>query len=355
MQPTNVRVPHICNYRSDNGTDTFYHKGYSLVNTCTGWPLIRGDHKTPNEHSYSYWKSGGHGVYRHAASNGWWEQDVGCVTSSFGVDSSSFAYNNAVSQVVEEARGGLDLTVDVAQAGQNIRMMNAVGTFMSYAQNFRSGLVKGSVKTAGQAWLEYIYGWKPLISDIHAAADESLRFVLNRYSTIKGHGLFTDTRYLTLSDGMSYIGRNIPVKIKNAVTIELTLDNRKTMDWSRWGSFNPISIGWELMPYSFVVDWFFNVGQFLRNAETALLYGSAVTDGFISDLRVARMDTWTGGLIGSGPGYTQAAKGSWYARCVAFKRSRLKTFPIPGKISLKTDLSHGHLLNAGALLTQFLR
>lgn len=367
MQPTNIQVPYVCRYRNSTGMDRVHHNANLLTNSCSGWPVIRGDHKTPNEHSYSFWKTGGRGVYRHIANDGWWEVDVGCVTS-FSLDDSSIAYNNALSQVVEKARGGLDLTVDAAQAGQNIRMMNVFKTFMSYAQNFRGGwrsnrfgrfrkggLGKGSVKSAGQAWLEYIYGWKPLVDDIYAAADESLRFVLNRYSTIEGHGLFKDTRYLTMDDGTNFVGRNIPVQIKNAVTIVLTLDNQKTMDISRWGSLNPISIGWELMPYSFVVDWFFNVGQFLRNAETALLYGSAVSDGYVSNLRVAKMDPWTGGKIGSGPGYVQTTEGNWYATRLAFQRSRLKTFPVPGKIPLKTDLSQGHFFNAAALLTQFIR
>jgi len=127
------------------------------------------------------------------------------------------------------------------------------------------------------------------------------------------------------------------------------------MDLARWGSLNPMSIGWEILPYSFVVDWFLNVGQFLRNAETALLYGSAVSDGYISTLRVAKVEGFGGEIITSGSNYVQKTSGSWWARRLSFTRSRLTTFPVPGKISLNTNLSSGKLMNAAGLLSQFLR
>lgn len=342
-------------YRTSGGTDYLMGNRWSGYSSCSGWPVIKGDHKTPNNHSYSYWKSRGSGVYRHSASSGdWWEADVGAIPA-FNVGSSTVAYESALSRLVDKARGGLDLTIDLAQAGQTGRMFNAHQTFVNYANNFRRGLVKGTIKSVGDAWLTYVYGWKPLIGDIYAAADESLRYIVNRYSTLKASGTFRDVDFVEMNDGTFSIGKRVPLQYEDNVTISLTIDNSTTMDLSRWGSLNPVSIGWELLPYSFVVDWFLNVGQFLRNAETALLYGSSVVDGYSSTLRVAKVSGFGGDTILSGPGYFARTSGSWSARRVSFNRIRLTTFPVPGRISLNTDLSSGKLLNAAGLLSQFLR
>jgi hypothetical protein len=47
---------------------------------------------------------------------------------------------------------------------------------------------------------------------------------------------------------------------------EFTVNNPNTLLMNQMGFINPASIAWEAVPFSFVVDWFANVGQVLNSA-----------------------------------------------------------------------------------------
>jgi len=120
-------------------------------------------------------------------------------------------------------------------------------------------------------------------------------------------------------------------------------------------SLNPASIAWELTPFSFVVDWFFDVGGYLRALETALIYGSLFVDGFI--LRSYR--NWGECRIDSRKDYGSDTfniyQGSGTYQKTRYERAPLLGYPFPKLPVFKADLSSAQLLNAAALLSQHLR
>jgi hypothetical protein len=59
----------------------------------------------------------------------------------------------------------------------------------------------------------------------------------------------------------------------------------RLLDLAKWSSFNPASVTWELLPYSFVVDWFVDVGGYLRDLESAFLYQSSFVRGYFTHTR----------------------------------------------------------------------
>lgn len=272
-------------------------------------------------------------------------------------------YNNALSKCNEKLRGSIDLSVDIAQLGQTARMVKSVGKVETFTSSFRS--LKALVAGVSAARLTYVYGIKPTVSTIYdcidkvqKALDEDLLVIRERASS----GVNV-TRFVNLPDHMttSYQHPAHVVELgSNAHKCEIKLRYRPLNNaLGTWTSLNPVSLAWELLPYSFVVDWFFNVGNYVRNLETALLYRNQFVDGYVSQLSFAsyvmrnRYSTYQ---VGTGTGLnncTYLAESS--AKRIRFNRSVLSTPPLPRMPSFQADLGSARLLNAAALLGVLLK
>lgn len=129
------------------------------------------------------------------------------------------------------------------------------------------------------------------------------------------------------------------------VWLKIPLD-ASTVD--RLTSLNPISIGYELIPYSFVLDWVWNIGGYLRDLETAFLYDKYFRTGY-------QTLTWKhkGGYAIAPGGTTPsnvALAGSGRIDCRWKSRSVLTDYPAPSIPPVRVDLGSGRLLNLAALL-----
>jgi hypothetical protein len=123
---------------------------------------------------------------------------------------------------------------------------------------------------------------------------------------------------------------------------------------SNFTSLNPVSIAWELTPYSFVVDWFIDVGGYLRNLETACTHGSTFVNGFYTEGYRLDVSCQSFGSYTDGSNYihTQDLKGSTVI--TKGRRTTLGSYPLPRIPQFKMDLGASRLLNAAALLSQHL-
>ncbi len=120
-------------------------------------------------------------------------------------------------------------------------------------------------KKPGDLWLEYSYGWKPLISDIGTAVD----VLQSDFSLRKVKGSAKDVsfnRYTPYVFPGSYqIHSNIYRSVKYKIQADIRITNPNLYLANRLGFTNPASVVWELVPWSFVVDWFVPVGAFLSS------------------------------------------------------------------------------------------
>ena len=149
---------------------------------------------------------------------------------------------------------------------------------------------------AANTWLEVKYGWKPLLYDIEASAELMAR----NWSespvdiTIKGSGRysvpiqsalpvdpFVDLGYpLTFLHGGSASG-TYQAKVRytcNYQVLDPSLRNANVA-----GLINLSTVVWELIPYSFIFDWFIPFGDFIE-AQTAL-YGLNFISGSRTDVQ----------------------------------------------------------------------
>jgi len=130
-----------------------------------------------------------------------------------------------------------------------------------------------------QAWLEHRYGWKPIVMDAEATVDiitklntskPLSRRVVSR-SGLKGER----TNSAQCSDSMQmYIFRlqNWTVTVTETYSVDagviFDINNQTTAE-TLAASYGlrardiPASL-WEITPYSFVADWFFNIGDWIN-------------------------------------------------------------------------------------------
>lgn len=146
-----------------------------------------------------------------------------------------------------------------------------------------SALKKHIASTAANladAWLEYSFGWKPLLSDI----DDGCK-ALAQYNT--GQSIVTKRIHaMETVDGTPVEDRNLTgesfavwqrwVLTRGRSTViyrgavRVTARDPKQMDPALFG-FSPeqfLPTAWELIPYSFLIDYFSNVGDIVNGWST---------------------------------------------------------------------------------------
>jgi len=113
-------------------------------------------------------------------------------------------------------------------------------------------------------WLELSYGWIPLLSDVQHAAEwlaaTSMRPTTNRYSAssaISVNGpLYTSPKPWW---GWAKHWRKISHRIICQTGEDFSLSSIEEL-----GLVDPLSLAWELLPFSFVVDWFTPIQDYLQ-------------------------------------------------------------------------------------------
>jgi hypothetical protein len=133
-------------------------------------------------------------------------------------------------------------------------------------------------KVASETWLEFMYGWRPLLSDIDDAARALAMKDLREKIPISSSGKFevaTDsTQYMalgTLRFTLKWQDKyTIETRYKGAVSGGPNPIGHPVL--SRWGvSLNDfVPTIWELIPYSFLVDYFTNAGDLIEASTTCL-------------------------------------------------------------------------------------
>lgn len=178
-------------------------------------------------------------------------------------------------------REGASLGAGLAELGKSIGMVNArLVQIAQFTRRLRkldfNGAAhvlslprapKGVSKSKSMAgnWLEYSFGWKPAIQDIYTAIDvlqEPIRSIKPKESSsgsfLKSYGDAVSTTQPF--HRFEYVGLT-----RLRAGLEVTVTNHNLFLANRLGLINPGTVLWEVIPFSFVVDWFINVEQFLSS------------------------------------------------------------------------------------------
>lgn len=286
------------------------------------------------------------------------------VEPTFTAFPNSTVYNKALSRLYEKIRGDIDVSIDLAESHKTkSMMMQTVKAMTNLAVTFRK-MKRSNPRDWGNLWLEYTYGWKPLVSTIYGAGSKlmaptpqgmgflrvtaSAQEQVRRGTTTRSTGYASLTQYDRVSQVM---------RARFVVTYQLPSSVLTTL--AGFTSLNPVSIAWELTPYSFVVDWFVNFGGYLRDFESALLYRTLFLDGYVTEGSLAQADSEIKGVD-----YNPSQSAQTYHRVVvdvnAFVRytEKLRTVlnssPFPRPPKFDPHLGASRLISGASLLGQML-
>lgn len=124
-------------------------------------------------------------------------------------------------------------------------------------------------KSLTQNWMEYSFGWVPSVMDIGNAVNV-LQSPLNRqWVTQKATGSFPAERYGFTGPYSRAYERQVSLYVVR-MGCTVSVENPNLWLANQLGFVNPATVAWELVPFSFVVDWVTNVGQFLASATDFL-------------------------------------------------------------------------------------
>lgn len=220
-------------------------------------------------------------------------------------------------------------------------------------------------RNTARNWLELQYGWKPALNDIHFAIESISKLDLVQASIVS----VSSSATIKKEDGgvlRPNAGPNPPVvgswKSKLSTTtkigVRFRIADQLRSFLSQSGFTNLVSLAWELLPGSFVLDWLLPVGSYLESIDS--WNGLEFMEGYettFTRLEVAYHRAYSGydypgGHTSPPTRYTQL-EGGLYKSAILLDRAKLTAFPSMSLPSFKNPLSVGHALNALALLRQY--
>ena len=164
---------------------------------------------------------------------------------------------------------------------------------------------KRAQKELSSLWLEYHFGWEPLLNDIYQSIlilQDVPQLRDGNIIVAAGSGSYeyhvADTR-----PGYFPMWKDYSMKSFTRLQGRVWITNPNAYVANQLGLVNPALLAWELVPFSFVIDWFLPVGRFLES-YTDLVGWSC------SELQRADYATATTSDVMGGPyGYTRTTKG----------------------------------------------
>jgi hypothetical protein len=221
-------------------------------------------------------------------------------------------------------------------------------------------------KSVAQNWLQLQYGWKPLLSDIEGflkvmgTINGPNDFVQKVRGSATVSKQFVDKTY---PPGDGVIGFDHPGSSTFMITthckfvIRFRMDNPLLALFAQTGFTNPISLTWELLPFSFVADWFLPIGDYFEALEA--WKGMTFLGGSKTQFTRCKTDsviTYSGAALNN-PTVNVMLNADFRNEQIRLNRQVLGTWPSPVLPSFnKVGLSAGNrAANAIALLTQFMK
>jgi hypothetical protein len=213
--------------------------------------------------------------------------------------------------------------------------------------------ISNQSKAIANGWLELQYGWKPLLQDIYETTLAFQKRRREKPSLIRVTGSSARNKnrveVITSDGGHTVTTYTHTVKLTAKVLLCFKVANEDLRLAAQMGITNPIALAWELLPFSFVIDWLLPVGNYFSNLDATL--GTTYEKGCVTTCEDRLLDASS----------TSSGKDSvfFYNRQINAKyqmfsvnRQDLSAFPSQKVPHFKDPGSLAHLANAMALLRQ---
>lgn len=296
-------------------------------------------------------------------------------------------WNRAMEKLVDEVRNSeANLSTSVGEGRETLEMLSTVARSSASALRHVRRALKTSAgreelkklllslgkdfqsnapRLVGSAWLAWSVGLKPLLADIenirnHVLTDkpEDLYF----HCKSRASSTIVETESDKITDGATVYNRMSELKHSHRVAFGANFrisDLHQFENWRAGLTIRP-SLAWELTTLSFVVDYFYNIGQYLQLLEASICNnGFQFVWGWCSETTLReeqcsvseRYDVTTGGW---NPRNVTIGDYRYSKERRTKVRSVLTSLPYPVAPILKLPTASGPLLNIAALLSQIL-
>lgn len=202
-------------------------------------------------------------------------------------------------------------------------------------------------------WLQYQYAWKPLVGTVVSGVQ-----LLNEGFK---SGSYLVSAQRTITEAIDPLWFFYPLERVMMVNASEAYQSARTVIWAvvrpdasqqvayeRLGLSNPLSLAWELVPYSFVLDWLVPLGAYLSSLSSTL--GLDFVDSRTD--KVIRVDA-VAKNVRPGPGNFQTGTfAQSRVNLLAFQRVVSDILPWP-RLYWVNPFTSTHVTNAVALLTNF--
>lgn len=136
---------------------------------------------------------------------------------------------------------------------------------LRYLNRNKYSLIKKSAESSSTAWLAYKFAWLPLMNSIFSAVKvakdglNSGRPAATCYSHAK-----ESLPGPSLGNGVIRLSHSFSGHTEATQSIQIGFSSAFLNGLEKLGLTNPLLVAWELLPLSFVLDWFLPIGNFLQ-------------------------------------------------------------------------------------------
>jgi hypothetical protein len=278
---------------------------------------------------------------------------------------------------------GTNLLVSASEARQTVGMIGDAVAKLSTAYrhvrhaNFRAAaLALGLQKTpkrvskresVGDNWLQYRYGWRLVVYDVVSLMKTLHDSLTTRPPILRVTGFEANERsytwdlgeqQLTLPNGLACLAYTKTQRTKFVVVVRggyiYQLESVPLATGQAFGLSNPFTWAWEVIPYSFVVDWFTNVGSVVEGLTA--FQGKKCLDGWITkSIESETTFQWSNlrKLSGVNSMFTSGERLFGPSRERRFAREPIGFTPV--SIRLDVSLNQERVTDAVMLIKQMLR
>jgi hypothetical protein len=253
----------------------------------------------------------------------------------------AFAERNATARMLGDTAIRLAKAFNNLKRGQVRSAMNVLGISSSKREP------RGS--NAPRKWLELQYGWKPFASDIFGACNALSKRDKSDWVVTAKAQVREEYKFMKTWTSLDYGNGIADAEVGAFVRIDALPQNDLVMSLASLGITNPLLIAWELVPFSFVVDWALPIGTWLDSIDAMLGYGTSYT----STTTLIRC-RWSGsgayGKWANNPSVTIRNNYKEWKRYVKLVRTAQAGVPLPTFPGLKDPASLSHMANGLSLL-----
>lgn len=296
---------------------------------------------------------------------------IGGQLSSFGTLAGVNWYNDTAWEARAQSQieclnrlGGqkAQVYVTLAEAIKSFNLLaSTVGDLAAAARSLKHGNFRLAAKWLGlkdtkglsKRILEVNYGWAPLVYEAIGAKEildmylNGSPLVVSARRTIKTSQTLTNGGFLYRPDGAKNWFNN--QKLRTTCGLTAVIDDKYKRIANQAGAFNPVQLGWELLPWSFIIDWVLPVGDFIEAMQAPV--GLKFLTGYQSTVVEHEFECEGAPLPVGAIGQPGKYSGKGYV----FQRSALNAWPRPLPLYVKSPFKTRNAINALALIRQLIR